>query len=277
MKKLRKILSALKQKLLGERSPITHGNLGGMPLKVVKGTLRDQPDQDDAWLFHLMGQFENIFDIGANIGQSALMAKVQGKKKRLLLADPNPNALSIAAKNLIINDLAINCDFITAFVGEADGQKLEFWTVGIGAAGSMYKGHAETAAAMRQSTFVPTITLDTLIDSIGWSPDFVKIDVEGAEAKVLQGSERLAASRKTWFMVEMHSPPELTMTENAKNVLDWAIRTGYTAWYMKDAVRLDSPEMIAHRGRCHLLLLPQNTAYPEGLKSILQGSPISTL
>lgn len=197
MKKIRRILSGLKQKLLPLQIPVVEGKLAGFNLKTVKGTLRNVPDQDDAWLFYLMGRFDSIFDIGANIGQSALCAKIQGKNKRLLLADPNPEALSIAAKNLILNGFASRCDFITAFVSDKPDETILFYTIGPGAAGCMFKGHAETAAALGQSMKVPTTTIDVLVETMGWTPDFVKIDVEGAEAKVLQGAVALAKQQQT--------------------------------------------------------------------------------
>ncbi|MFN4080092.1 MAG: FkbM family methyltransferase [Saprospiraceae bacterium] len=274
MKKLRKLLSGLKHRLLGARYKVVDGALAGRSLRVIRGTLSPAADKDDAWLFYLMGRFERIFDIGANIGQSALMAKVQGADKRLLLADPNPEALSLAAKNLILNGWATSCDFVTAFVGDADGEKIKFWTVGAGAAGSMYKGHAATAAAAGLSAEVPTVRIDTLVLRIGWTPELVKIDVEGAEAKVLKGATQLAAQRRAWFMVEMHSPPELPMTENAALVLDWAKSVGYTVWYMRDACLLTTPKALADRGRCHLLLLPQGLAYPADLAQIRENSPL---
>lgn len=274
IKKLRKFLSGLKHRLLGARYKVVDGALAGRPLRVIRGTLSPVADKDDAWLFALTGRFERIFDIGANIGQSALMAKVQGAGKRLLMADPNPEALSLAAKNLILNDLATSCDFVTAFVGDADGEKIKFWTVGAGAAGSMYKGHATTAASAGLSAEVSSVRIDTLVQRAGWTPEFVKIDVEGAEAKVLEGATQLAALRQAWFMVEMHSPPELPMAENAARVLDWSRRCGYDVWYMRDACRLTAPETLADRGRCHLLLLPPGSAYPAELAQIKENSPL---
>ena len=274
MKKLRKLLSGLKHRLLGARYKVVDGTLAGRPLRVIRGTLRPVADQDDAWLFHLTGKFNSIFDIGANIGYTALMAKVQGAGKRLLMADPNPEALSLAAKNLILNDLATSCDFVTAFVGDADGEKIRFWTANEGAAGSMYKGHSETAAAAGLSMMVPTVTLDTLVEKVGWTPEFVKIDVEGAEAKVLEGAKKLAIHNRPWFLVEMHSPPELPMVDNANLILKWASHTRYSVWYMRDGVQLISPELIANRGKCHLLLLPLNIPYPVMLRNIPQGAEI---
>jgi len=88
MKKIIKLFIGLKIKFFGIRYQIIESSLAGVPLHIVKGTLSEQPDQDDAWLFYLVGRFDYIFDIGANIGQSALFAKVQGNEKRLLLATP---------------------------------------------------------------------------------------------------------------------------------------------------------------------------------------------
>ncbi|MFN4299842.1 MAG: FkbM family methyltransferase [Thermaurantimonas sp.] len=271
---MHKILSGLKTRYWKTELPVVQYKLGGGQLKAIKGTIRTKPDKDDAWLFRLMGDFHFIYDIGANIGQSALYAKIQNRDKQLLLVDANPEALSLAAKNLIINGWSGHCTFECAFVGERSHEKVQFFTVGAGAAGSMYKGHAHTAAAIGASTLVPTITLDDLWGKYGWLPEFVKIDVEGAEAKVLQGATQLAAQQRTWFMVEMHSPPELPMKENASLVLHWCRRNSYRAWYMRDAAELTAPEQIQHRGRCHLLLMPQHEAYPEKLSLLAENSPI---
>jgi len=56
--------------------------------------------------------------------------------------------------------------------------------------------------------------------------------------------------------------------------LDWCKDLGYSAWYLKTEERLESPETIAHRGRCHLLLQPKAWGYPEWLRGIKQSSPL---
>lgn len=276
MKKLRKLISGLRIKLLGTRYKVIQGMLAGYPLHVIRGTLSNHADKDDAWLFYLSGRFNRIFDIGANIGQSALMAKVQGVHKRLLLADANPEALALAAKNLIINNLSGACEFVPAFVGDHPDEEITFFTVGVGAAGSMYRGHAVTAANTGQSLRVLTTTLDIIFAQCGWTPEFVKIDVEGAESKVLEGGTQLAALQQTWFMIEMHSPPELPMIQNAALVLAWAQQHDYEAWYMRDACRLIAPNMLSDRGRCHILLLPKGINYPPELAQIRENSPLPT-
>jgi hypothetical protein len=138
----------------------------------------------------------------------------------------------------------------------------------------MFKGHAETAAALNTYYLVPTVTIDNLVNIFGWKPDLVKIDVEGAESLVLRGSAQLAKEQQTIFMVEMHSPPELPMIENAGRVLDWCRQHKYKAWYMRDAVHLRLAEQIADRGKCHLLLMSEGKEYPPELAAIKQRDPL---
>ena len=260
--------------MITHRNNLENSQLAGIRLLTHKGTIRKKADQDDAWLFQLMGAYNFIFDIGANVGLSSLFAKVQDPEKKLLLVDPNPEALSIAAKNLITNLLSANTEFISAFVSNEVDKEIDFFTIGSGAAGSMYAGHAETAAATGQSIKVKTLSIDYLVEKVGWLPEFIKVDVEGAEALVLEGANKTAAQKKTVFMVEMHSPPELPMLKNAELIIEWVNQVGYSAWYMKEAVILSKPEQIAQRGKCHLLLMPKGQVYPEALAKIPQRAPI---
>jgi hypothetical protein len=143
----------------------------------------------------------------------------------------------------------------------------------------MYRSHAKTAAAIDSYVYVETVSLNTLCERTDLWPDLVKIDVEGAESLVLEGAEKLAELASAFFFVEMHSTMELPMIENAKRVLDWCERMNYKAYYLKEHELLERPEVIAHRGKCHLLLLPIQASYPSGLKSIQEGQdlpPIET-
>ena len=65
------------------------------------------------------------------------------------------------------------------------------------------------------------------------------------------------------------------MLENATEVLNWCNDSSYTAYYLKEHEILYDPQSISHRGRCHLLLLPKGKVYPENLKTISQGAPIT--
>jgi hypothetical protein len=54
-------------------------------------------------------------------------------------------------------------------------------------------------------------------------------------------------------------------------VLAWCQATGYAALYLAEGAWLESPDRIAGRGRCHLLLQPAAWPYPDWLKGIKQS------
>src|SRR5262249_5801484 len=249
-------------------------NVLGRDLQLRTGTFRKIPDYDDAWILACAQHATHVFDVGSNVGYDAILLLAGAPIERIALIEPNPEALAIAADNLIRNHFSARANFVAAFASDSARERVTLWTTGTGAAGSMYKSHAVTAAAQGDSMEVPTTTVDTLCDLLAFSPDLVKVDVEGAEAEVLVGSKGLAAKQKSRFVVEMHSNPDLSMTTNAQLILDWCSRSGYTAWYLKEHARLDAPTQIADRKRCHLLLQPAIWDYPEWLRGIEQAASL---
>lgn len=49
------------------------------------------------------------------------------------------------------------------------------------------------------------MTLDGCAAAVGWDPDFIKLDVEGAEFDVLQGAAAMIERRHPHLVVEVHS------------------------------------------------------------------------
>lgn len=272
--KLIRELEARVRSRLGLPSPWTTEPLLGRDLVVRWGTIRPETDYDDAWLYACLKHSEVMFDVGANVGGSALLGLLCPNIKQVVLIEANVEALSIAAQNLIRNQLSARARFVGAFADEASDRMVDFWTVGTGAAGSMFQGAAVTAAKHGSSQRVPTTTLDELVERYAVVPDLVKIDVEGAESNVLRGARALSRKGQTRYLVEMHSPPELSMAKNAEQVLSWAAEVGYSAWYLSEGVKIESPQPIAHRGRCHLLLQPAAWPFPDWLRGIKQSTPL---
>src|SRR5690554_6124156 len=238
LKKIKKVIGAyLKKENLYQSSIISDKKL-----KTLPHTIRTKVDQDDAWFFALVQNNAKVFDLGCNVGYTSLIAGIQEKNTDILLVDPNPEALAKASQNMIINGFGIKCKFISAFVGEEDGEKINFYTVGSGAAGSMFSSHAETATALNSFYEVEKITIDTLIKKVGYIPDLIKIDVEGAETLALLGAKQTAKEQNVKFFIEMHSPKELPMKENAQLILDWCSDNHYRAFYLKEMVELDRSE-----------------------------------
>lgn len=275
--KFRKLISAYRHKYLKPKATFETVGLLGRSLTVSSGCINKKADKDDAWWYALALRYDEIFDIGANVGFSTILATLDKPGKKVLLADPNPEALAMAAENLERNGLGEHKEYVNAFVGEQAGDQVKFYTLGTGSAGSMYGSHADSAKAVGASYMVATTTLDDIVKEVGWAPQLVKIDVEAAESFVLKGAVQLARRQDVIFMVEMHGPAEMPMLKNAQLVLDWCSQNNYMAYYMKDHIHLMASEDIAHRGRCHLLLLPAAMHYPDYLESIEEGSEIYTL
>lgn len=250
--------------------------LCGIELKTLPNTIRKKTDKDDAWYFALLQNHATIFDLGCNIGYTSLLAAIQPNNKKIVLVDPNPEALAKAAQNMIVNGFGFKSTFISAFVGNEVGKKVKFYTVGSGEAGSMYASHAETASAVNSFYEVEEITIDALVASVNLTPDLVKIDVEGAESLALEGVKSLAEKQTTKFFIEMHALKERSMRENAALIIDWCNKNHYKAFYLSNKKELIAADMIATRGKCHLLLVPFKEPFPDYLSSIKEGDLLPT-
>jgi len=199
-------LDARIRRQLGIPRRWVHGELAAHPLVVRDGTIRRDADYDDAWLYASLRHAKHVIDVGANIGQSALLALVCPNVERVVLVEANWQALSVAAENIIRNHFAPRAQFIEAFASDVSDATVDFWTVGTGAAGSMFAGHAVSAARSKNNVVqVPTVTLDDIVSRLALDPDLIKIDVEGAEWPVLQGFADLlpTLSPRTELLVEV--------------------------------------------------------------------------
>jgi FkbM family methyltransferase len=204
----------------------------------------------------------------------ALLALLCPEVRQVVLFEPNPDALMVASENLIRNKLSARARFVCAFVSAGSGDTARLWTVGSGAAGSVYASHAATASRGGHSIDVPTATLDEVSDAYGVVPELVKVDVEGAESQVLEGARRLASHNRSRFLVEVHSNPDLTITANTAAILSWCEGRDYAAWYLARHARLTDPEQVRDRGRCHVLLQPSAWPYPPWLVGIQQSAAL---
>src|SRR5688500_18942066 len=89
-----RVTSAIRRRL-GLPNRWVERRMLGRTLVVREGTLQ-QPhvaDYDDAWLHACAQHAESVFDVGANVGQSALLMLLSGAK-RVVLVDANWQALS---------------------------------------------------------------------------------------------------------------------------------------------------------------------------------------
>lgn len=264
----KRIISALGYDVLPKRVPVC---FLGKQYVVRNGTV-DDGDYDDAWMFALAHDASVIFDVGANIGQSAFTMLHAPNVECVVLIDPTPFALTIAADTLIRNQMSHRAKFINAYVDSQDGDTVAFEASGHGTG-----AHPIQDEHKRSVVHVPTRTLDNIATALNMWPDFVKVDADGCERRVLDGAVEIARRAQTRFLIEMHSSPERPQRVTTGEVLEWCEQHSYATWYLKEGIRLTSAEAVAHRGRYHVLVQPDTWPYPDFLQGIEQGAPVSSV
>ena len=124
---------------------------------------------------------DTVVDCGANHGFSTvLFGRWAGTAGTVVAFEPLPHNVGILRRNLEINRIA-NVKLRNVAIGEEDGI-VEITTH---SNGTILKGGVSLGA----TTQVPVRRLDD--EMSGLKVDFIKIDVEGYELKVLRGARRL--------------------------------------------------------------------------------------
>ena len=148
---------------------------------------------------------ETVLDIGANIGAHTLsLAKLLGETGRVLAFEPTNYAFAKLTRNLALNpDLARRIETFQCFLGpshEAELPKAIYasWPLKGGA-----QLHAEHLGQPMTTEGAQVRSLDTLLSECGISRvDFVKLDVDGHEAGVLAGAQKMLQRDRPTILME---------------------------------------------------------------------------
>jgi len=143
-------------------------------------------------------------DVGANVGLiTRVLAKAVGKRGQVIAFEAYPPTADrlraaladeglgrITVENMAVTDGAEPTAWLHSGRGRADGE----WNV---------VGHDVDGRETPPELEVPATSLDEYI-SAGERLDFVKIDVEGAEGRVLAGMQRLLREARPLVLIEFH-------------------------------------------------------------------------
>jgi FkbM family methyltransferase len=163
-----------------------------------------------------------VVDIGANVGFfTRRFASWTGPEGRVLAIEPE--AENFRRLKLAMVKGGFGCvETIRSAVGESTG------TARLQLNPSHPADHRLANQSDNEGVEVPLIRLDDLLATRGWpTVSLVKIDVQGAEQRVLMGAEEtLARVRPAWF-VEVDDDGLRAMGSSAASLIDRFIVAGY--------------------------------------------------
>jgi FkbM family methyltransferase len=158
------------------------------------------------------------FDIGAQAGYHTLYASTMvGPSGRVFAFEPAPRNIANIKKHMAMNRLT-NVTVVEAAVSDFDGVSH------FDCASSAVSGHLSTSGSLA----VRTISLDHEIDCGALpEPDYIKIDAEGAELRILEGARKLLTRRHPTLSVETHQwLPEFPTVR--QDCIQFLFELGYT-------------------------------------------------
>lgn len=138
----------------------------------------------------------NVLDVGAHVGYySLIMAKKVGSEGSVCSFEPRDLNRSFLEKHIRINKIT-NIKVFSECVGDREGATKFESRTGTGT------GHISDSGNLN----VRMTTIDSAIaNGRVNTPDYIKIDVEGAEMMVLLGGAKTIESRKPILLLATHS------------------------------------------------------------------------
>ena len=163
--------------------------------------------KEDAFLHNLDLQGKTIYDIGAFEGIFTLFfARSVGDRGNVVTFEANPINYKTILDNLKLNQFE-QVNVINIALGNEPGKlNLVFRTSEAGSGSldiEVQRMLPQTSSIQRIEVNIDTLDRQVKLHDLPL-PDFIKIDVEGFEAKVLQGMQEVLKEVKPDLFIELH-------------------------------------------------------------------------
>ena len=149
----------------------------------------------------------NVWDVGAHHGRFSLLCAKHGAA-RVLAIEPSAVNMSMLRDHLSANPaLRDAVEVLHAAIANVDGTG-EFLVDANDGAICQIRAMGVVPYERERDPLATNVTcwrLDSLAELRGTAPDLVKIDVEGAEALVLEGAAELLAREQPVLLIEVHN------------------------------------------------------------------------
>lgn len=263
---MRKLLSWCKRNLItlfGLR-PVFHRNILGVSLTVDYNLRSLVPERDYQIILQLAGGKQCIFDVGANHGILSLLIAGADRKSEIHAFEASEAAVGIINRHVRLNGFMKEIRVVNGLIADRSGYVIPFYGEGSSGGASIVEGRLGHRAA----TFKATISLDDYARQFRLRPDFIKMDIEGAEGIAISGMRDILMESRPIVFLELHEFGSLKLHENAANILSFIKPLDYAMVYLRTGEVLSNANPLKGRGRCHVLLLPTIQCNSEFINSL---------
>jgi FkbM family methyltransferase len=238
--------------------------LCGHTFRVDYETRSHRQDRDYPLLQRLAQDKNCVFDVGANHGLATLvMSTAISQDSQIYAFEASEETCQVARHNLALNGLSSRVQVINALVAEQTGAALEFYWEHTSGGASLIPGYLGHQTPIKKIA----TALDDFCEIQNLAPDLIKIDIEGAEGRALAGMRKILASSRPVVMIELHSWQGMPLERNAMQIFELLPGLDYQMIYLRTRAPVKDPQVLASRGRCHVLLWPVEQSLPDWLDS----------
>ncbi|MEQ1862371.1 MAG: FkbM family methyltransferase [Chthoniobacteraceae bacterium] len=190
-----------------------------------------------------------VLDVGGYVGLHAIYAaKLAGSGGRVFSFEPSPANFPYLDYHCRKN-APKNAEACPLLVADQPGRRIPFHLLNDGDSSSNSMTFSQLAegrelGAPTRTIEVESTTLDAFCTARGVRPDFIKIDVEGAEMQVLLGARRVLRECRPRIILALH-PAWLPAGTSAADVRALIESEGY-AWLTLDGLEAKELELAEY-------------------------------
>lgn len=245
--------------------PTARVTMCGQPYTLRGEARPDGSDRDYAVLRQLAGGKHCVLDVGANVGLTSLvMGSVIAGDGRIYAFEASEAASQLIRDNAGLNGLSAQIIVVNALIAERSGLAIDFYGDAASGSASIIPGYLAHHQPLRKAS----LALDDFVAGGGCAPELIKIDVEGAEVRVIDGLKQTMRELRPLLFIELHSWGDLTVSDTADALRQRLDPLDYKLIYLRTKEVIEDSSVLTGRGRCHVLACPAESNFWKELADL---------